>query len=265
MTFDDIPVEWRSQGDIDASALPWSRFGKIEGSEVVDVLGVCAQGGIELVPLPDTEMGDDLARAAPSLQRIFVRKSFLSALHGGDLGAKMDLAHEIGHVVLHRGPEMKARKVEGNAVQRFISEEESAEAQASKFARALTMPLAAIRRLQSAEAIAVACEVPVGQARNRLTDVTRIAKKRELPEAVQALLRARKSPGELLEERKASEARERLQIWNKAQRIPGDRTNSRLCSSGKWRVMWSEYQQMTECGWIIREGKIVAWMDLRKD
>jgi predicted metalloprotease len=56
-------------------------------------------------------MGHDLAHAVPLLNRVFIRESQLQAANEGDLNAKMVLAHEFGHVILHRGPEARARKV----------------------------------------------------------------------------------------------------------------------------------------------------------
>jgi hypothetical protein len=262
LIFDDVPVSRRSQQDIEASARPWSDVGAPNGGLVIDMIRLYKEAKVELIARPDAEMGTDLAHAVPQLNRVFIRESLLRAAKAGDLEAKMVLAHEFGHVVLHRGAESKARKVEGNAPLRFIPEEESAEAQAWKFARALTMPLSVVDKVQTADELATYCQVSVEHARLRLTERRQLFGKRASPSFVQGLL-PRKSPSELAEERKAKEARERLQIWNKAQRIPGDRTNSRMCSRGKWRVVWSEYNQMTECGWIIREGAIIAWMDLR--
>jgi hypothetical protein len=261
MTFNDIPVPPISQPEVESAALAWSRLGTPEGREIVDVLYLYERANVTLLERSDIEMGADEARAAPALNRVFVRRSLLQRLEAGDLHATMDLAHEFGHVVLHRGPEMKARKVGGNAQERFITEEESAEAQAWRFARALMMPLAIVKQIQSAEELAAFSNVPIEHARLRMAEAARLLPK---PQSafVEGVLRQKKSPAQLREERKAREARELLRVWNAAERIPGDRLNSRLCSQRKWRVLWSEHNQMTECGWVLKEGKIVAWKDL---
>ena len=127
------------------------------------------------------------------------------------------------------------------------------------------MPLAVVEEAPSAAELAIRCKVPIEHARLRLSEAAQLPRKRLLPTFVQPFLNKGRSSRELAEERKAREAREQLQVWNKAIRVQGDRANSRLCHRGKWRVLWSEYKQMTECGWVIREGKIVAWMDIRHE
>ena len=263
MVFNDIPVTRLSQQDIEAAALAWSNLGAHEDRGVVDIIRLYELAKVALLVRSDAEMGEDEARAAPSLNRVFVRASLLRRVERGDLDAKMILAHEAGHVALHRGPEMKARKVDGNAEMRFIHEDESAEKQGWKFARALAMPLAIVAEFRSADALAIRCDVPLEHARLRLAETAQLLAKRTPLPLVEHLLQQRKSPAELRTIQKAKEARERLRIWNTAQRIPGDRTNSRMCSRGKWRVVWSEYNQMTECGWLLKDGKIVAWLDMR--
>jgi hypothetical protein len=260
MTFNDIPVAPISQRQIEEAAAAWIRESSQEGQEVIDILKIYRVAKVDIVVRRDSEMGDDLARAAPSSNRVFIRGSLLEAVTKCDSTAHMVLAHEFGHVVFHRGPEMKARKVNGNAELGFIPQQESAEHQAWKSARALKMPLAVVRASSSADELARRCDVPIEHAQSRLIEVDQLAGRREIPAFAQSIVEKRRSSRELADERKAKEAGELLRAWNNAQRIPGERGNARLCSLGKWRVVWSEYNQTTQCGWRLRNGKIIAWM-----
>jgi hypothetical protein len=263
MPFHDIPVEPRSQEQIEAAAAAWIRESGQEGQEVIDILKIFDAARVDIVPQRDSEMGDDLARAAPSSNRVFVRRSLLEAIGHRDRLAKMDFAHEFGHVVFHRLPEMKARKVDGNEQFRFIPEDVSAEHQAWRGARALTMPLPIVRQCATAFELAHRCEVPIEHAQLRITEVGKLGK-REIPQSVRSIIEKKKSPRELADERRSAEAKEFLAAWSKAERIPGD-PSARMCSRGKWRVTLSEHNMMTQCGWKLVNGKIVAWMDLASE
>jgi hypothetical protein len=239
--------------------LRWIRESGQAGQEVIDVLRIYEAAKIEIAVRRNTEMGDDLARAAPLSNRVFTRASLLQAAKRDDEMAGLEFAHELGHVVFHRGPEVKARKLGGNAKEGFIRERESAEEQAWKFARAVKMPLPIARICASADELAQRCSVPLEHARLRLAEIDEFVRPRETPAFVRAFLEKQKSPRELAEERRAAEAKERLRPWSSAQRIPNE-PSARLCSSGRWRVEWSEFGKMTQCGWLVRDGKIVAWM-----
>jgi len=110
MTFNDIPVEPLSQRQIEDAAATWIRESGQAGQEVIDVLRIYEAAKIEIAVRRNTEMGDDLARAAPLSNRVFTRASLLQAAKRDDEMAGLEFAHELGHVVFHRGPEMKARK-----------------------------------------------------------------------------------------------------------------------------------------------------------
>jgi hypothetical protein len=67
------------------------------------------------------------------------------------------------------------------------------------------------------------------------------------------------------DDRELEAHRERLKIWNEAETIPGEHpAQSRKCGMGTYRVRWAEFNKMTECGWTIRAGKIVAWIAMDK-
>jgi len=248
MTFNDIPVEPLSQRQIEDAAATWIREESGQaGQEVIDVLRIYEAAKIEIAVRRNTEMGDDLARAAPLSNRVFTRASLLQAAKRDDEMAGLEFAHELGHVVFHRGPEMKARKPRRHAKEGFIRERESAEEQAWKFARAVKMPLPIARICASADELAQRCSVPL------LAEIDEFVRPRATPAFVRAFLEKQKSPRELAEERRAAEAKERLRPWSSAQRIPNE-PSARLCSSGRWRVEWSEFWQ-DDAVWLARSGR----------
>lgn len=262
MAFHDIPVQPLTQQDIETLAQRWVKFATKTCGEKLNLVSLCAAANVQIVPRPDAKMGDNLALADPQRLEILIRASVFRSAEDDYPDARMVLAHELGHIALHRGAEQKARKAHGNDELKFIPIEQSAEAQAWKFARALTMPLHLAQSSETAEQLARLCNVPIEQAKLRLQEICVRKEKRGTPAFVQPLFTSSQSRADAAEAKKAKYAREILRVWNSAPRVPRDPTNSRLCHRHKWRVLFSEFNKMTECGWVIRDGKIVAWKDL---
>src|SRR5690348_7693498 len=85
----------------------------------------------------DPEMGDDDGRTIfdNGSITIAVKRSVYHAAYLGDGRARNTIAHELGHAVLHDGPQM-SRRAEGNATPGWLRPFESAEHQAKVFAPA---------------------------------------------------------------------------------------------------------------------------------
>ncbi len=117
----------------------------------------------------------------------------------------------------------------------------------TKSARAFLMALDRVREVSSAEELALRCVVPLKDARLRFAQI-HTAKK--TPEDVKAIIAARR------------EHEETSQLWNRLPVIP-DEDPAKCRRAGKWRVAWSEYLMMTECGWTIERGEIIAYIEVR--
>ncbi|RVK38553.1 ImmA/IrrE family metallo-endopeptidase [Sinorhizobium meliloti] len=115
--------------------------------ELVDIVGiiefklVSRFPDFRLVIARDTEMKED-ALAEPLKGRITVRQSVYVAACDGDVEARLVLAHELGHFLLHREKDVSMHKDPRGAVQpiRDMKATESIEDQADMFARHFLAP-----------------------------------------------------------------------------------------------------------------------------
>jgi hypothetical protein len=66
------------------------------------------------------------------------------------------------------------------------------------------------------------------------------------------------------EEAKVEKARRARILWKTLERIADEDPDTyRLCSQRTYRIAWSEFERMTECGWFIQGQRAVAWMAIR--
>ncbi|MCQ1572703.1 ImmA/IrrE family metallo-endopeptidase [Neorhizobium galegae] len=115
--------------------------------ELVDIVDIIEFRLIErfpefrLVIARDAQMKED-ALAEPLKNRITVRQSVYIAACEGDAGARLVLAHELGHFLLHREKDAPMHKDPRGAVQniRRMTATESSEHQADMFARHFLVP-----------------------------------------------------------------------------------------------------------------------------
>jgi hypothetical protein len=197
-------------------------------------------------------MGNKEAWATAQPPEITIKQSRID--QPDDPETRFILAHEAFHVLLHEeGRNFKV--VGGNAKIKFLSQDDllaiyhndqSREQQADQSARAFLMALDRVREVSSAEELARRCVVPLKHARLRFAQI-HTAKK--TPEDIKAIIATRRE-------------HERLELWNRLPVIP-DEHPSKCRRAGKWRVAWSEYLMMTECGWTIDRGEIIAYIEVR--
>ncbi|AUX76490.1 hypothetical protein NXT3_CH01923 [Sinorhizobium fredii] len=116
----------------------------VELVDIVDIIEfklVSRFPDFRLVIARDTEMKED-ALAEPLKGRITVRQSVYVAACDGDVEARLVLAHELGHFLLHREKDVSMHKDPRGAVQpiRDMKATESIEDQADMFARHFLAP-----------------------------------------------------------------------------------------------------------------------------
>ncbi len=51
-------------------------------------------------------------------------------------------------------------------------------------------------------------------------------------------------------------------LWNELPTVSG-KPASQVRLAGLFQIVWNEFQQMTECGWTIENGKIVTYLEIR--
>ena len=133
---------------------------------------------------PDAELGEDDAFTSYDFfpdgrpfVRIIVKDSVYQQARLGLGRARMTLAHEIGHAIMHRGVRM-ARRTQGNLRYASIATYESAEHHARVFAAALLIHPTIAAALESDEEISVGFGVSIEAARiylqERRTNAIRI-------------------------------------------------------------------------------------------
>jgi hypothetical protein len=140
--FDDIQVQHRSLGDIEAEADRARQLVGVGSIGKVKISDIMAALKIDVIPRPDSAMGRAAAMSQvdASGNRVLLRQSLFRDYELDRIEARELMIHETGHVFLHRGLESKPYVVGGNARQAYIREEESAENQAWRFERAFFLP-----------------------------------------------------------------------------------------------------------------------------
>ena len=194
MVVHDYPVKRLSLDDIERRASHFrSKCGIAPGSLVNvakflfdDMPEYLRSLGIALVERPVGHMGDREAYASPKAKRIFYRRSLLARLKFGDAGAAIIFLHELAHVLLHRdnGGAEKAWLREENIRVQFVSEEESAEWQATMLALCIMVPMAALDIIKSASELASAYKLDEKHAAIRYESLRRTFP-RKVPEIYQ--------------------------------------------------------------------------------
>jgi Zn-dependent peptidase ImmA (M78 family) len=184
---DDAYAKGLSSAEIEARALAWR-----------DALGVAAEWAPDMVDIlerrlpnifsefvlavsEDRIMGDAEAYTQFEPPRIVLRESVYKAANNHEPRSQMTMAHELGHLVLHRG---LAKARDASAPHRKeLKPFNSAEWQARKFGAFFLLPSDVVRQFGSATDLAEGCRVSHQAASIRMQEVGHIGP-RELPEVV---------------------------------------------------------------------------------
>ena len=181
----DNKVAWVDSEKIEDFALAWRR---IEGNlnaatfDIVaflyDILpGLLVKKALEIIPC------DDLGADTPAYVKFIKEKQYgyqvvqlhiekwvleNAKLH--DEEARLIIAHEIGHIILHDASAQKFSTGSGKNV-RFLADEESGEWQAKRFADAFFVPLHVAASFGSAHELSAYCKVDLTVAKRRMLAV----------------------------------------------------------------------------------------------
>jgi hypothetical protein len=119
----------------------------------------------------DDEMAED-AVTEPHKDRITVRRSVYRAACENDPKARLTLAHELGHFLLHRDKDVQMHRDQRGAIQKIrgMDSTQSTEAQADMFARHfLAPPRIAFRYRDDPVALARRTSIPLETSRGNIT------------------------------------------------------------------------------------------------
>jgi hypothetical protein len=222
---------------------------------------------IKLSVKSEREMEDNQAYSDAEGGQIVCRRHISSGLRFGDPTARYVVAHELGHFFLHRGSARKPRKLSGNKTLPFIAEDESAENQAWKFARALLIPRTQLKAGETDEALGIRLGLPTGAATLRREEVAKAIKTKQpkvVPPSVTAFLRsAHRSSNASIVARSNDANAEKHKAWIFAARIEGE-DPAMVRSARGFRVEWDAHGRYdSQVGWTIRNGEVRSFMDLR--
>jgi hypothetical protein len=180
--FDDYPLDGRSNRELRRIAARTRSSFNLREDEQVDIIACLRTGSVltltgrknlALENVPDRDMGRDEGNTIhlDSGIVIRVRQTVYNQVVFGVGRARMTLAHELGHAVMHPGAP-KARRMAGNITHRFIPAYKSAEHQAKVFASEFLIPESAISTLDSPEKISIKYGVSLEAAEYRFRDPT---------------------------------------------------------------------------------------------
>src|SRR5262245_49381956 len=220
--------------------------------------------GVQIVVRSDAEMGRREAYVTSKPDRLFLADSTHRSILRDETRARMTVAHEAIHFFAHPGAP-KARAADGNKTPKFIKPQQSAERQARVTAAALLMPRQILRLVSSARELQTMCGVSLQAAEIRLAQWTRKTKGRpELPFVRAHLDQLKSLTKQRGDEVKATKLRQARSLWTSLPIIEGENPSCyRMCTHRTYRIAWSEFERMTECGWFIQNNKVLAWMAIR--
>jgi len=176
---EDLLVPSKSAKDIEQKTLAWRDAFDVSNAWAPDVIDLFERKlpilfpTFALVVRPDNEMiaiGDAEAYTEFNPPLIAVRESVYVLASRQNGRARMTLAHEFGHLVLHPGA-AKLRIEGGNQPDKRLRAFESAEWQARKFAAYFLLPTHIVREFSSPRLLAEACHVSLQAAEIRFSEV----------------------------------------------------------------------------------------------
>jgi hypothetical protein len=218
--------------------------------------------GLEIVVRPDEAMGRALAFARPQGKEIFVRQSVLEGAIADEGEARFILFHELVHVIVHCGPR-RFRIAGGNKSMEYIADDESAEWQANRIARAAFMPSEMVLSTRSPRDLAQMAGVPLPEALARFQELTALQAREVSPSLRLEIARVRALDASSHRTSRRSEFEVlKFELWNALPVVEGEPpAETRLC--GIYQIWWSHFGKLTQCGWYIEGRTIVSYFAVR--
>jgi len=267
--FDDHRAPPMTLDEIEAEADRCRSYSKSDVDGRIDMFQLLKALNVKLDIRSDSEMADQVAYSLAGLRQIRCRRSVSRGLRFGVPDARYVVGHEIGHVFLHRGSAPKARKINGNEKPAFISEDESAEMQAWKFARALFVTRFDLTSGEDDEAVALRVGIPTGAVSLRREEVRKAMQAKApkvMPSIVATYLQnARRTETKDRAARKIAGHPdvEQQAAWDRAAQIAGENP-AKVRSARGFRVEWDHFGlSASQVGWTVVRGEVRSYMDLQ--
>jgi hypothetical protein len=202
MLVDDYPVPFLHDAEVQNLAIRWrEKLNQHFVGNCLDVRALLSDVGnalgspIAVESRADSGMGRANAFVSPDRKTAYMRDSLIGGAAAGDPKAVFDVAHELGHIIMHPPSAPLARMATRDNHHKFLRPEESAEHQANVFARSFLMTDDEVSRYPTAEALAEHCCAPLEEAQRRLAEYGRTTGKRlknaDDPPAIGTIAKAR--------------------------------------------------------------------------
>ncbi len=251
---DDYPVPEMTLEEIENAAnILIKRAGLLPG-DWIDVDAFMSELNFKLVPRKLSEMkGAELFADAAS-NSISITSELSRKLRANDEKVRYTWGHEIGHLTLHRGPGLKARKSDGgNTEYSFIPKHSSAESQAWKFSRALFVHREYLLSPRSNADLAKKSGIPdyaIAKRRDDVRETRKLAVARAPLKEVEQFLKINRDPI-------ASKA------WHHAATLPGEDPGIFRLANGYKINLLDFLNAESQFGWTVLNDKAVSFLDLQ--
>lgn len=224
--------------------------------------------GLEVIVLPDSEMGNAEAFATCVPPQITFRESVMSALRRGDPRARMTAIHELMHIWLGHAGGPKHRMADGNAELRFAKGAKSGEHQAKYGAAVFLVPSSMAKELSGPDEIRRRFNVSAIAANIRF-DQLALSGPRATPTDIADLLSNALGSKVVTGNSDVEKRRERSMkaveaAWNKASIIPTlDPAEWRHCHRGQLVQKPQYLKDKSAKGWCVKNGVVMSYAALR--
>lgn len=249
---DDYSGRHRPLPEIEAEAGRFRSFSGLLDNDWIDVDEFMSSLGFKFKVESQSSMDGSESFADAKEGVIGLTADLSRRLRKNEFKARYVWAHEIGHLALHRGPGLRARKAgAGNKVLKFVSPESSEELQAWQFARALFVPRNTLINLTD-EQISEKVGIPAYGIKLRREEIEtnrRTAQPHVTLREAEIFLAISRDP--LI-----------LAAWNNSARIPDEDESQFRLTRGYKICFWDYENNKSQMGWTVVNNEAVAFFDL---
>jgi hypothetical protein len=270
---DDYEVPRRSLEEIEAEANRLVGLAGFLPGDWIDPNEFMSSLKFKLLVKPASQMMGATSFASAKDNTISVTREMSKDLRYRNPKARYTWAHEVGHLALHRQPGLKARMAgAGNLYLASIKDDESAELQAWKFARAMFVNRTALLAEPSDQRLSSLLEIPAYAIELRRIEVAsaieQLSKRsaaKVVPQEVYKFLGRHRGPtNPTMSIKNATRGKESdwREVWSRAALIDGEDPNLFRSARG-FRIAWDHRgHRLSHMGWAILNGEAVAYLDI---
>lgn len=237
-------------------------IGCFNDERVPHILETLSRLNLGLLVRSAEAMNGASALALPDQGEIHFREDVFHELIDDKPSARFDALHELAHVSFHKGQRGQTRffkMTSGNVLLPFVVDDHSVEEQADRIARAVLMPEAMVEKHGDVRNLCNVAGAPLNQGGKRIYDLE-IRKAGTVSADTHINIARLKSSNPTSKAQQSKLKAEELKhlLWSKLPLVSGeDPAKNRRC--GPYRVVWSDFGKITECGWFIEDNQVISY------